>query len=222
VSENNTIVSGIIIVPINKDSVAIEWRCELKTSSHPFKRVRKFLDALTIKDDMSTILLSFRSYLEKTENVYGIHVEKTKVRDTLLIGSQQVFTSPPSTEAIYQLLSNIKNHVMKEGAVETGSPMLNTRNTGPGQYETMVAIPINKAITEQENLFLRRMIPGNILVAEVQGGPVTINNALQQLELYVSDHKLESPAKPFQSLTTDRTTEQDTAKWKTTIYYPVF
>jgi hypothetical protein len=66
------------------------------------------------------------------------------------------------------------------------------------------------------------MIAGNILVAEVKGGPYTVTNAFNSLHDYVTDHDLQSPAIPFQSLITNRLQQPDSTKWITKIYYPIY
>jgi hypothetical protein len=221
-SKKYDINSRITILPLSKDSVALEWRCELETTINPLKRLDQYRQATVIKKNMTTILVSLRSFLEQNIEVYGADIQKIKVKDTLLIATKTDFVTYPTVEEIYSLLNKLKIHITKAGAHETGYPMLNVRQTDNSRYETMVAIPVNKAIPETDSLFTRRMIPGNILIAEVQGGPATIKQALTQIETYVADHQLESPAKPFQSLVTDRLAEYDTTKWITRIYYPVF
>jgi hypothetical protein len=43
-----------------------------------------------------------------------------------------------------------------------------------GDFKTMVAIPVNKVIPENNNFLYRRMVPGKILVTEVTGGTYTM------------------------------------------------
>jgi hypothetical protein len=63
---------------------------------------------------------------------------------------------------------------------------------------------------------------GNLLIADVKGGPNTVNDAFEEVRMYMKDHKLVAPAMPFESMVTDRYLEKDTAKWVTKIYYPIF
>ena len=62
---------------------------------------------------------------------------------------------------------------------------------------------------------------GNILVVEVRGDQQTINEAIKQIEKYITDYQRSIIAIPFQSLITDRSKESDSTKWITKIYYPV-
>ena len=86
----------------------------------------------------------------------------------------------------------------------------------------MVAIPVNKILPETNRFLVKRMILGKILVAEVRGGRSRIDEGMQEMENYVKDHKLVSPAIPFEMIITNRQAESDTAKWVTRLYYPIF
>jgi hypothetical protein len=106
--------------------------------------------------------------------------------------------------------------------METGNPMLNVHTTDSINYLTRVAIPIDKRLPSVKNIEHKWMMGGGkILVAEVRGGPSSINNALRQMENYIHDYGRTVPAIPFQSLVTDRLNLPDTTKWITKIYYPV-
>jgi effector-binding domain-containing protein len=86
----------------------------------------------------------------------------------------------------------------------------------------MLALPVNKILPDEGPFAFKRMVRGLILVAEIKGGPSTIENAFQVFKTYVEDHNYTEIALPFQSLITDRQAEPDTAKWVTKLYYPVY
>lgn len=221
-SNKLTINSTMKLLPLNKDSVLIQWEGRIKNSNNPFTRIQRYRQVEIIKKDMKDILEQLKHYLEKDEKVYGLTVQKTIVKDTLLLVTQQVFDSSPSTQNVYSLINKLKVHIREQGAYETGYPMLNTRKKDNTNFETMVAIPVNQEVKEKNGIVMKHMVAGNILMAEVQGGVQTAANAFAQMENYVLDHHLESPAIPFYSLITNRQTETDTSKWVTRIYYPIY
>jgi hypothetical protein len=65
------------------------------------------------------------------------------------------------------------------------------------------------------------MEPGNFMATEVKGGTYSVDEAIKQLQLYISDYGKVQMAKGFQVLETDRMQEPDTSKWLTKIYIPV-
>ena len=87
----------------------------------------------------------------------------------------------------------------------------------------MTAIPVDRELPLTKEFAPKFLLKrGNILETEVRGGPYKIETGLNELENYKNDYKFTSPASPYQLLVTDRLKEQDTAKWVTRLYYPVY
>ncbi len=168
------------------------------------------------------MLDSMKCFLEKEENIYGINVQRTKVKDTLLVATKNTLSNYPSIENVYTLISILRNYIKANDAVETGYPMLNVRTSDSIHFETMVALPVNKFLNNHERILHKEMVPGNILVTEAKGGLYNVAKAFNSLKDYVEDHQLQSPAIPFESLIIDRLHEPDTTKWITKIYYPIY
>jgi len=171
---------------------------------------------------MAAALNTMKPFLENEENVYGIKVSHTTVKDTLLIATRDTFSSYPSSENIYSLIRSLQDYARINDARESGYPMLDIKATGNGNFQTMVALPVNKELKSHAAILHKEMVPGNILVTEVTGGPYTVTQAFNNLQNFVTDHDMQSPAIPFQSLITDRLQQPDTTKWITRIYYPVY
>ncbi len=220
-NNNSALNTNINIVPLKDDSVAMEWNGEMPASSNPVKKIRYYLLAKKVHSEMADILKTLKIFLETRENIYGINIRQTKVTDTILVSTQYVSDIYPSTTTIYGLIKNLREYISITGATETNYPMLHVTGNSSG-FKTMVAIPVNKIIAENNNILYKRMVPGKILVTEVTGGTYTTTQALKQLETYINDYQLKSPAIPFESLVTDRSKEPDTSKWITKIYYPIF
>lgn len=221
-NNNYKINSFLYVIPLRADSVAIEWKGFLQTSLNPLTRMRQYLQARDLKNDMTTILARLKPFLEKKENIYNITIEETTVKDTLLVASKAVTTGYPATSDVYDLIKKLKAYIRIQGASETNYPMLHVKPIDSTHFEAMVAIPVNKELKNTKNIFFKTMVAGNILVTEVTGGPHRISQAYAQLENYMEDYQKVPPAIPFESLVTDRLQQTDTTKWVTRIYYPVF
>jgi hypothetical protein len=208
------------IIPINSDSVAIQWKGESTATWNPFKRFKNYLQKKKLDNSTDELLHAMKEFLENKESLYGIRIDQIKVKDTILVASKYFSEAYPTTTEIYDLIGRVKNFIRRQGATETNYPMLHVIEDS-GLFRTMVAIPVNKTISENNNFFFKRMVPGKILITEVKGGMYTVDQALKQIEVYMDDYQLKAPAIPFQSLVTDRSKESDTAKWVTKIFYPV-
>ncbi|MEO8763728.1 MAG: hypothetical protein ABI416_05545 [Ginsengibacter sp.] len=215
-------IDGIIFfLPLGNDSVQVEWKYGLGTNSNPINRIHLYRESKKINSNMTGILESMKAFLEKPENVYGMHIDQERVKDTVLITTKITSNQYPSTPQIYGLISGIKNYIALNNAVETNFPMLHVWQDS-GLFHTTIGIPLNRKIPENNRYTLKRMVPGKILVSQVTGGLYRTSEALRQLGIFISDNHLSSPAIPFESLVTNRMEQPDTSKWITKIYYPVF
>lgn len=219
-NNNRSVLTFMHVIAINTDSVAIEWKGEIAVTYNPIKKISNYIFAKGIQSNMAEIVNSAKLFLESYEKVYGLEIVQQKVKDTLLLSTRIDYDLYPGTETIYQLIDSLKQYISFNNARENNYPMLNITKDNK-VFKTMIAIPINKAVPENEKYILKRMVPGKILVAEVKGGAYSTRKALMQIETYMIDHHLLSPALPFESLVVDRSKEPDTAKWVTKIFYPV-
>jgi hypothetical protein len=160
--------------------------------------------------------------MQKEENIYGLQIQNTTLEDTILVARKQTTKISPGTNEIYSMLASLKNYIKAQNAKPTGRPMLNITKMDENEFQTMVAIPIDKSLPSKGDIMQKKMVPGNFLTAEVTGGEYTVNRAMEQIRFYMNDHNMVAPAIPFQSLITDRTSEPDTSKWVTKLYAPVY
>lgn len=222
IHEEDSIKSLVSLIPSGKDSVKLLWEYQQQASLNPITRIMQHRRAIRLKDDMGVIIQQLASFISDDQNIYHIKVDLTTVSDTLLITTKSVLNHEPTTADIYGLIDLLQQYIAAAGAKATNPPMLHRRRIDSLQVEVMVALPVNKVLPNAGAIVFKRMVPGNMLVTEVRGGPATVQAAFHQLENYLTDHKYESPAIPFESLITNRVQQPDTTQWFTRICYPVF
>ena len=222
-SDKDSLNSRVELLSIKNDDMTITWHAEQMSSSNPFIRFSRYRHAKATEKNMTNILQSMKTFLEKTKNIYGVEINRTLVYDSVLISTRRLFKHYPNVQEIDEMIRDLRKYIAQNNAVEKNSPMLNVWRSDSSYYEAMSAIPVDKALP-QTNEFAPKFLlkGGNILEAQVQGGPSTIENGLKELENYRSDYRFTSPAIPYQLLVTDRVKETDTTKWITKLYYPVF
>jgi DNA gyrase inhibitor GyrI len=221
-NDGQSFPSTLDMIPLGRDSVQIIWSTAVATGNNPIQKIGRYNRAKNLSENMDALLGRLKAFTENTSHTYGITVEKTKVKDTVLLTLMHNFKAMPTDSEVYAMINQLKAHIKTTDAKEMNAPMLNINTEVPGIFETMVAISINKEIAETADMKIKRMFAGKILIAECKGGHATIAGAFKGFEEYKNDYEYTSPAKPFQSLVTNRLEEKDTAKWVTKIYYPVF
>jgi len=219
----DTIRSRMELIFITANMMTINWAAEQQTSSSPFQRFADYRNAKTTEKNMQAILNSMKVFLEKTENIYGFVVLDTKVMDSVLVTTRRSFNQKPSIQDIDSMIRSLKKYIAQNNAIEKNSPMLNVVKTDSSHYKVMTAIPVDRELPNTNEFVSKFLLKGgNVLEAEIHGGPATIENSLKEFENYRADYKYDSPAIPYQLLVTERIKEPDTTKWITKLYYPVY
>jgi hypothetical protein len=214
--------STLHLIPLSGDSTNIEWRCSFSAGVNPIKRIQHYRQAVALKKDMAAILSHFKSFAEKKENIYGISFREVIFKDSLLISTKSTTASYPTVADIYSLINALKKYSAAHQAQQTGSPYLNITPLNPFGFQVMTAIPVDRSIPTNSQFFHRRIPLNRFQVTRVHGGISTVDQALQQFQLYIQDYRRTLMALPFQQLITDRSAEPDTARWITDIYIPLF
>lgn len=216
-----SIDTKMIFFPMKIDSVTTTWTYSVTTNSSPVSKIYLFFIKQKINDQLSKIMNNMKAFLDNPDKVYQVKIHEEIVKDTILVTTN--FSSPqyPTMMQVYKAIDDIKNYIAINHAKETNCPMLHVR-IDSGLYKAQVAIPVNITIPGTATYPIKRMVPGKILVTQVTGGDYTARDAIDEVNRYMIDYRMTSPAIPFESLVTDRTKETDTTKWVTKIYYPVF
>jgi hypothetical protein len=218
----DSFATRIFVVEVGKDSSLVEWQTLLPATNNPFLRISHWLKSTRIKNNVHLVLSSLTNFASKTENMYGFPIVRTTFTDTILAATKFSTTIYPTTDQIYSAIEKLREKINDEGATEKDFPMLNVRQIDSNQFETMIAICVNKLIKNDGNIFVTRMVPmkDRFLTTEVTGGPTAIRNAHVAVKNFMDDHFLSAPAIPFEILVTDRHQETDTSKWRTIIFHP--
>lgn len=204
-------------------STLLTFLVEPKASSSLLWRPLQLVSMLRQQREHARLMDTLTRFFGRTDLVYGFRIEHQQVTDGTLLSFKQRFDHDPTPAEIALMVDTVRSRIRALGAKETNLPMLNVYTTEDGGIEAMTAIATDRELAGDAPFSLKRMLPGgNILIAEVRGGPGRIRACLEAVDAYVKDHRMLSPAMPFQRMITDRHAEPDTSSWITTINYPIF
>ena len=209
-------------IPVTTIKSKLELTSVYHFSSNPFKKMYEYIFYLNEKNDTKYFLAELENYFNSTEKVYGFNIKEDRVKHAFLMTAKKVTATYPTMEEVYALIGELKQYIKSKNGIETDFPIFNVIPLNANQFEFMVAIPIKSEIPANNQFIMKRMILGNILVAEVKGGNANIDLCKIELENYLRDYRKMSPAMPFQKLITNRLEIKDTSKWVTTWNYPIF
>jgi len=189
---------------------------------NPILRIYRWAEKQLNPNSSDPLLDKLSTFFDSPEKVYGFAIKRDKVIHVSWMSGKRVYDHEPSSEETAALLTALRSYIENQQGVIQADPILNVRSLGEKSFELMVAYPTDRNLQPNAEFAVKNMIPGFLMVGEVRGGPKTIQLAEQNLDLYMRDHKLQSPAIPFQTLITDRSKITDTAQWITRLNYPVF
>jgi hypothetical protein len=221
-SEDKRIAIDLQFTPLNKNETSFTLRTATVLPFHPVYRLWNWLNGGYANRASSHLLNGCRDFFSAPSKVYGLDIKNGKVKYFSWISTKDNFDHSPSTEEIYGLADALQEYIKSNAANALGDPIMHIYRESNSSFELMVAIPTDRDLPSKDRFQLKNMILGSLLTAEVKGGVYTVGEAEKQLENYVRDYQIVSPAIPFQTLVTDRRKEMDTARWVSIVNYPVF
>ncbi|MBE7176844.1 MAG: hypothetical protein INR69_10585 [Mucilaginibacter polytrichastri] len=200
----------------------IIWTAEIPAGIDPFTRISRYFHARKLSGAIQAGLISAADFLNDEKKVYGVPLRVEQVRDTLVLTARTKSDHYPSVKEYYGLIGKLREVIRRQNAHALDSPMLNVTFLD-SSYQVSAGIPVDRNIAGQrDGIFTSKLIRGNILTTTISGGQQQVDAGLQTLKQYMDDHRLISPAIPFQLLLTNRVQQPDSTRWITKIYYPIF
>jgi hypothetical protein len=218
------ISSMLTLFPLIRiDSSYIQWHWAQTASLNPLKRIGQYQEAKRLKGDMGVILDSLKCFVEDRRKLYGVDIVEQMPKDSFLLETNRIVKGYPGTAEIYGIVKKLESFASGHGGERTGDPMMNIDSLEEGQYRLKVAIPVSKQFQNAGGISFRKLVKvkGTFLETDVYGGPGAIKTAMGRINNYLTDCDRIVVALPFLSLATDRSSEPDSTKWLTRIYYPV-
>jgi hypothetical protein len=219
---NRALETRLLLVAMKIDTTGFQWHHTIYAGNNPFARISRYQEAKALKKTMDLVLNHMRSFLEKPENVYGVTLLRTSIKDTLLISSRAEFATVPNTSMIYNEVKTLIAYAEKNGAIQTGSPIYHVTQTDNNHYDIMTALPINKILPGNSRFSFKRMVPGSFIVTDIKGGEYAVEQGQKSLDQFFADYRKTSMAINFRMLVTDRMKITDSTQWITRLYQPVY
>ncbi|MDX1955656.1 MAG: hypothetical protein SFU20_08970 [Chitinophagaceae bacterium] len=200
----------------------VNWSTHLKTDLNPITRIRQYLLFKECRSSFQELLQKMSAHYNQIENVYGFPIRIEQVPFRFATAWKRSTSQKPTVADIYTMVDSIRTYIQRTGGRVAGDPMVYTTLLDPLSYEIQVAIPTETKLPESGPFTSKWFLKGGlIVVADVNGGPATIEEAMHQVDLFVSDQRRGRVAIPFQGLSSDRRVTTDTALWRTRIYFPI-
>lgn len=190
-------------------------------SSNPFIKIFQYFSAGSSQKKYDELIEQLKNNFSDVKKVYGFDIKMGKVPNSSYVSVKKDFDHYPGNNEIYAIIDEIKSYILSANSKVMNDPILNIVKENNHSYSVMVALASDRDLPTKGKFMLKNMMLGNIVVAEVNGGPATIEKCRQAVQFYVNDFRKISPAIAFERMISNRLTT-DSSQWLTTINYPVF
>ena len=204
-----------------RDSTAVIWKMNFSAGLNPVSRIKEYMRSRSWRERIVVVSHSLKTFLEGSGNIYKMDVQMKMSTDSALIMTQLSTRLYPSTKEIYDQIHGMREFFGRRGIGETDPPMLHVVKVNDSLYRSMIAIPIDRALQEPGIYSARRFVPWKVMSGEVRGGASRAEEAMWELQNFISDYQYTVMAIPFESLVTERDREKDSSRWITRVVVPV-
>ncbi len=222
--QNSSLPTSFNVQLVAKDGERSEINIttQYQFSTNLWTKLLQYISLPSQKGTSTQLLKHLENHFSSTEKTYGFKIENQKVPNSSYISTKKSFNHFPSTEEIYELINELEIYIAQQNSKIMNTPILNIHTDNNKEYDVMVAIATDRDLASTNQFFLKNMMLGNIMVAEVKGDRKRIDSCIQAMNFYIRDYRKSSPAIYFERLITNRLSEKDSTKWVTTINYPIF
>lgn len=224
VQYKNIKASSPLTTQATNDSCQASLHFQMPANNSIIGKWKQFFYSKKISHATQKLLQSLANFVALPTNVYGTVMNLATVKDSTLIAIKGNTVLYPTINDIYKQIDKLQKYALQNNAIATNAPMLHILKNGAEGYAYMVALPIDKWLTNNGEIIAKRMLYGGKILetGKIKGGFYTVEQYVKQLEYFRADLNEISPAIPYQLLITNRQEEKDSNKWVTQLYYPVF
>ena len=204
--------------------ISYNWAFTHSTTLNPITRIKDYSSLKHIEKVLTDLQTDLSVVANNKKAVYGFDIQIQKLTDSTIITLRENTNQYPSVDQIYAAIDKLNNYALTKKALPTNVPMLNVTKISENNYSFLVALPVNRDLSNEGNIVSKRMFAGGkVLVSDSIIGEIKkIENAIVSFENYKTDVNFMSPAIAYQSLITNRQLEKDSTTWITKLYYPVY
>ncbi len=132
-------------------------------------------------------------------------------------------TASPETisQKFEMIYSKVFQLLQQRKLSQSGPPFAIYHSFSSQSFDMEAGVPIKEIIVPPAGITCREIPAGNVVMTSFFGPYEATAIAYQAIEKYIKEQKLEIAGSPWEEYITDPSSEPDTAKWQTDIYYPV-
>lgn len=213
--------SGSLSFVKTDEGTTVTWTNEGKLG-WPVMRLMDFFKGFDsmMGPDFEKGLAKLKTVVESSSN-YTYNIQEKEVSATTIAVIRNKVNMGEIGDILGKSYGAIQEYISKQGANMAGYPMAITLAWDSLSWDFEAAIPIDKAIKGNDKIQVKPSYAGKVIYLSYMGPYEKTYVAYTELESYKKEKGYTDNGGPWEVYVTDPTTEPDTSKWVTEIYFPV-
>ncbi len=211
---------GSFIIEPQEDKFLLTWTDEGDLGYNPVARYMGLFMENMIGPDFEKGLSNLKSYVETLPDFPDIEV--TEIESVPAVSITDSATMEQMSSKMGELYSSLMGYIAAKRAEITGPPYCVYYSWDPEGYTVMEAgVPVDKKLAGKMNI-KGTMSPGGKAIKVLYVGPYEgLESIYLAMDKYVKINNMEIAGGPWEVYLTDPSTEPDSSKWQTMVYFPV-
>jgi effector-binding domain-containing protein len=207
---------------INSDSgVLVKWIMESDLGMNPINRWFGLLMDHLVGVDFEKGLANLENYLDSLPALNPYHIHQTDFSLGIILTIRDTANTSTMGMKLGKIYSKIAALIKKNKLIASGAPFTIYHEYSPQFFDLEAGIQIKELIQSTSEIKCTEFPITSTVMATYLGPYDETGLAYSAMEKYMQDENLSIAGPPWEVYITDPSTEPDTAKWQTDIYYPV-
>jgi len=205
-----------------KDSVKVSWYIVTHLGWNPIARYFGLAMGKMIIPDFDKGLKDLKAISETKPCCMKYKIEETTVKTFMFLSIRDTCTTKTIGPKMGRFLGEIMAYMGKNGLKQASPPITIYHKYEENIFDVEMGIPIDKTINiKDKKIKFTEYKGGKALVAQYYGPYEKIGDAHKMMMHHIDEHGLKVNGACWEEYVTDPSTEKDSSKWLTKIYYPI-
>jgi len=206
---------------------SVTWEMDVNDLSYPFGRFVGFMIQKGAEYNFGRGLEALKEFSESNIDIpdyYGFNIIDEVISPKSFIGKEAKSTMMNFDKTIEDSFKEVLSSMGTNNIAPIGYPVIVWNNYNPkGVSEFICLMEINSKseVNGIENDMYYSFPERRVLWLEYKGAYEKSSIAWETLNSYIANQNLVMSGNPYEEYVTDPSTEPDTSKWITNIYFPV-
>ncbi len=212
------ISNGYYLFQKTDSGTHVTWGFDADMGKNPFLKYFGLMMNKYVGGDYEKGLKNLDS-LVHTLSPYNVEIRELK--DFNYVSIRQNCSWDDVSQVMTNAYGKLMKYIRSSGAEMTNAPYAIYHNIDNGEIDLEMGIPVNKIIASKGNINSGTFNSSKAASVDYYGFYDNLGKAHNAIQDWVMKMGMESNGSPMEFYVTDPSSEPDTSKWLTRIYYPV-